>query len=65
MGNKFLEPSVESISLQKHPSLALEAPNANIGANPYYLPLMAAAGMCFAQPDYIANLNIHSHPEFA
>jgi len=26
---------------------------------------MAAAGMCFAQPDYIANLYIHSHPEVA
>jgi hypothetical protein len=65
MGNKSLEPSVEGVSLEKHPSLALEAPDADIGANSYYLPLMAAAGMCFAQPDHIADLHIHSHPEVA
>jgi hypothetical protein len=65
MGNKSLEPSVEGISLEKHPSLALEALDANIGANSYYLPLMAAAGMCFTQPNHVANLYIHSHPEVA
>jgi len=65
MGDEFLEPSVEGIPLKKHPSLAFEALNSNIRANSYYLPLIAATGVCLAQPDYIANLYIHSHPEVA
>jgi hypothetical protein len=39
--------------------LALQASNANVNADSYDFPLIAAAGMCLAQPDHIADLYVH------
>jgi len=41
--------------------LAFEAFETDIGANSHYLPFIAAAGVWFAQPDYIAELYAYSH----
>jgi hypothetical protein len=43
--------------------LTFEAFNANIGANPYHFPFVAAARMGLAQPNYITKLYIHRHHE--
>jgi hypothetical protein len=60
-GDYFLQPSLKYASFQKDPSLAFEAFEANIGAHSYHLPLVAAAGMRLAQPNYIASLYIHDY----
>ena len=54
-GDKFFHPSLKHPSSQKHSSLAFKAFKADVGAHPHYFPLVAAAGVRFAQPDYIAH----------
>jgi len=60
-GDKFFHPSLQHPSLQKHPSLAFEAFKADVGAHPHHLPFVAAAGVRFAQPDYVTELYFCSH----
>jgi hypothetical protein len=60
-GEKFFHPSPKNVSGQKHPSLALEAFKADVGAHPHHFPLIAAAGVRFAQPDYITELYFYGH----
>ena len=57
-GDKFLRPSLKYPSLQKHSSLAFEAFKANVGAHAHHFPLIAAARMRFAQPDYVTDLSL-------
>jgi hypothetical protein len=60
-GDKFLHPSPKHVSCQKHPSLAFEAFEADVGAQPQHFSLVAAARVCFAQPDYITELYFYGH----
>jgi len=55
LGNHIFHPSPKHPSRQKHSSLAFEAFKADVGAHLHHFPLIAAAGVRFAQPDYIAN----------
>ena len=41
--------------------LALEALNANIGTEPYYLPLVTAAGVLLLQANHITQVYLHNH----
>jgi hypothetical protein len=60
-GDKFFHPSLKHPPLQKNPSLAFEAFKTNVGAHSHYFPLVAAAGVRFAQPDNITGLYFYSH----
>jgi len=62
-GDKFFYASIKHPSLQKDPSLAFKAFKADVGAHPHHFPFVAAAGVRFAQPDYITNFYFHSHLE--
>jgi hypothetical protein len=59
--DKLFHPSLKHPSLQKHPSLAFEAFEADVGAYPHHFPLIAAARVRFAQPDYVTRLYFYSH----
>ena len=60
-GDKFFHPFLKHASPQKNPSLAFEALKADVGARPHYLPLVAAAGVHLAQPDYVTDLYVYGH----
>ncbi len=60
-GDKSLQPSLKHTSLQEDPSLAFEALEADIGAHPRHFPLVAAARMRFAHPDYVTGLYFYGH----
>ena len=60
-GDKFFHPSLKHPSLQKNPSLTFDAFEADVGAHPHYFPLVAAAGVRFAQPDYVTGLYFYGH----
>jgi len=57
-GDRFSQSSPEHMAGQEAPSLAFEA---DVGAHPHHFPLVAAAGVRFAQPDYITGLCFYSH----
>jgi hypothetical protein len=46
-GDKFFNPALEGGALEQHPALAVEAPDADVGAHPVHLPLVTAAGVPF------------------
>jgi hypothetical protein len=46
-GDEFFNPALEGGALEQHPALAVEAPDADVGAYPVHLPLVAAAGVPF------------------
>jgi hypothetical protein len=52
------------VSCQKHSYLAFEAFKADVGAHPHHFPFIAAAGVRFVQPDYIANPWSDYYPTF-
>jgi len=60
-GDKFFNPALEGGALEQHPALALEAPDADVRPQPHHLPFVAAAGVRFAQPDYITGLYFYGH----
>ena len=53
-GNKFLHPALKDASCQQDAMLALAAFYAYIGTEPHHLPFIAAAGVRFLKPNYIA-----------
>ena len=42
-------------------AMAFKAFYADIGSQPYHLPLVAAAGMNFLEPNHITELNLHDY----
>ena len=48
-------------SFQKNPVLALEAFNADVRAQPYYLPFVAAAGVLLLEADNVTKFYFHNH----
>ncbi len=60
-GNKGFDSAFKDTSLEEDPALASEAFNAYISPEPYYLPLIAAAGVLFLEADHIAQLYLHDH----
>jgi len=57
-GDRFSQSSPEHMAGQKDHSLAFEA---DVAAHRHYFPLVAAAGVHFAQPDYVTELYFDSH----
>jgi hypothetical protein len=55
--NHIFQPSLEDPFLQKDLALAFEAFNADAGADSHHFPFVAAAGVRFAQPDYVTELH--------
>ena len=60
-GNKGFDSTFEDAAFEEDTTLALEAFNTNISAEPDYLPLVAAAGVFFLEADYIAQLYLDNH----
>lgn len=61
MIDERLHPSFEDDSFQEDPALALEALEADVGADSHYFPFVAAAGMWLPQPDDITHLYVQNH----
>ena len=60
-GGRAPQPAFQGASLQQHPALALEAPDADIGTYPEHQPLVAAAGVLLFQADNIAQPDLRCH----
>ena len=59
-GDKVFNPALESRALEQHPALAFEASDADVGAHPYHLPLVTAAGVPFLEADDITRAYLHA-----
>ena len=59
--NETLDPPLEGASIQQYAAPALEAADADIGAESNYLPFVAAAGVFLFQADDIAQPYFHHH----
>lgn len=60
-GDELPEALLKDASGQQHAVLAPETLDAYIGAEPYHLPIVAAAGVRLLEADYIAQLYLHNH----
>jgi len=58
-GNKGFNPTLEDAALKENATLAFEALNADISADPDYLPLIATAGMFLLEAHHITQLYFH------
>ena len=59
--DKLLDPALKDIPSQKDTAMAFKAFYADIGPQPHHLPLVAAAGMNFLEPDHVTELNLHDY----
>ena len=60
-GNKGFNPALEDAALKENTALAFEALNADISAEPDYLPLIATAGVFLLEAHHITQLYCHDH----
>jgi len=60
-GNKGFNPALEDTALKENTSLAFEALNPDISAEPDYLPLMATTRMLLLEAYHITQLYFHDH----
>jgi hypothetical protein len=59
--DELFDAALENAPLKQHPALAAEALDADIGAQPYHPPPVAAAGVLFLEADDIIQLDFHYH----
>ncbi len=60
-GDKGFNPALEDGALKENTTLAFEAFNPDISAEPDYLPLVAPAGMFLLEADYITQVYFRDH----
>ncbi len=59
--NKGFHSALKDATFEKDTALTLEAFDANVGAEPDYLPLIAAAGVLLLEANHVAQLYLGDH----
>jgi len=60
-GNEGFNSAFKDTSLEENTVPTFKALNPNVGTEPDYLPLIAAAGMFFLETNHITQLDFHNH----